>query len=73
MNESEPTTWKDLRQKEREKFRDVTQEEAKTRLENMGYSTDTWDKLLTSGNRDLGSHDIRLLILIAQGVNIFEG
>lgn len=61
-----------LRQKEREKFRGITAEAAKEQLEEMGYRSDTWGALLESGDRSIGSHDVRLLILIAQGENIFE-
>jgi hypothetical protein len=33
----------------------------------MGYTPDTWDTLLVSGDRSLGSHEVRLMILIAKG------
>ena len=74
MNEllPKPITFEDLRRQEREKFRGVAPEAAKTQLETWGYTSDTWETILGSGDRRLGSHDVRLLILIAQGENIFD-
>ena len=74
MNEllPKPITFEDLRRQEREKFRGVTPEAAKTQLETWGYTSDTWETILGSSDRRLGSHDVRLLILIAQGENIFD-
>jgi hypothetical protein len=67
-----PVTYKSLRRKGLEKFKGISIEDAEQKLEEMGYTPNTWDTLLTSGDRKLGSHDVRTLILIAKGVNIFE-
>lgn len=71
VEELKPITWRALRAKEREKYKGITAEEAFEQLKSWGYTPDTWDKLLESGDRSLGSHEVRVLISIARGEQPF--
>lgn len=44
-------------------------EEAKRRLEFLGYTEDTYDRLMSDGidGMKFGSHEVRALVIIAQG------
>ena len=62
-----PSTLQALREQSLAPFRRMPPEEALQRLKDMGYTPDTWDNLLSSGDRSLGSHEVRLLIIRAKG------
>jgi len=62
-----PITYSALREQRLAPFRAMPPEEASQKLKDMGYTPDTWDELLSSGSRRLGSHEVRLLIIRARG------
>lgn len=48
----------------------ITPEDARYRLENMGYKEKLWDDIITTGIRGagrFGSHETQALIIIARG------
>ncbi len=67
IEQLKPDTWKALRDQELAPFKRMSQEEALRKLLDMGYTPDTWDTFLNSGDRSLGSHDVRRLIIKAKG------
>ncbi len=60
-------SYKAMRRERLAPFLEMSQEEAESQLTEMGYTSDTWDELLSSGDRKLGSHEVRLLIIVAKG------